>query len=410
MVLAAVLAPVMFYRVSAVDVAPPEALPLGGYTDRQGAAFIPGGDRLWSRCLVLEQGGARTAIVSFEALTVPEGLVEAVRSRIPRGLSLVLTATHTHSAPDSQMLNPRMTMTIPGVASYQPRWLAWYADKIASGVRQALAAEPKLVGEARMAVFRPGLNHGRRLGAKPDPRAVVFRADGRPLFCWYTAHATILDADHRALSGDWPGRVAAEVGCPVFVGAIGDAAPALMGSSGEARLSTFARRFMAGASKAMGRRLDLDGGLAVHSEAVSLGPPSPHPGFAAAYQLPQPLAEALVRRFAPAGASLTLVQIGRLLLIGFPGEPSSALGRRLESMALRRGYDWALVVGHANGWVGYALEAEDYDRGGYEATLCFHGRDAGERFVEALDRGLVALNPGRRRGHGSATVCSSGRR
>ncbi|MCW5938290.1 MAG: hypothetical protein KF884_07935 [Fimbriimonadaceae bacterium] len=410
MLLAALIAPTVFFRTSTIDVTPPEALPLGGYTERQGAVFSEGGDRLWSRCVVFEQGGLRVAVVSLEALTVPEGLVEEVRGRLPANVSLLLTATHTHSAPDSQMLNPRMTLAVPGIASYQPRWLAWYAERIAGGVREALGSPPVLMTEARLAVFRPGLNRGRRAGARPDPKAVVVRVSGQNLFAWYSAHATIHEADRKTLSGDWPGVVASRLGCPVLTGPIGDAAPRLIGASAEERLSAFAERFLQGSSRAVGSRMDWAGGLAFHREPVRLGPPTPHPEFASAYKVPQPLAEAAVNRFAPQGAELTFLRLGSLLLIGFPGEPSSALGRRLESMAHRRGFETALVVSHANGWVGYVLEPADYDRGGYEGTLSFHGREASVRFVEAMARGLKQFSPGTRPGHGWAKACSSGRR
>jgi hypothetical protein len=410
MLLAALLAPAVFFRTSSIEVTPPEALPLGGYTERQGAVFTEGGDRLWSRCVVLEQGDLKVAVVSLEALTVPEGLFEEVRRRLPAILNLFLTATHTHCAPDSQMLNPRMTLAVPGIASYQPRWLAWYAERIALGVREALVTAPAPLTDPRMAVFRPGLNRGRRVGARPDPRAFVVRGSGQSLFAWYSAHATIFESDRTALSGDWPGAIASNLGCPVLIGPIGDAAPLLIGATAEERLSAFADKFLRGASRAVGSKVDLAGGLAFHREPVRLGLPTPHPDFAAAYKVPQALAEVAVNRFAPPGAELTLLRLGPLLLIGFPGEPSSALGRRLESMARRRGFETALVVSHANGWVGYVLEPQDYDRGGYEGTLSFHGRDASERFVEAMARGLKQFSQERRPGHGWATTCSSGQR
>lgn len=41
--------------------------------------------------------------------------------------------------------------------------------------------------------------------------------------------------------------------------------------------------------------------------------------------------------------------------------------------------------------MGYILAPEDYDRGGYEATLAFHGREIGPRVVEAAKLALEKL-------------------
>src|SRR5579859_4259398 len=115
-----------------VDITPPEPLPLGGYTARHDRVMDPGGEKLFARCLLFTaEKGPRIAIVSAEMLTIPDSLYSEVRRRVDPGITLFLCATHTHSAPDSQMLNDHMTFHVPGVASYRHRWLAWYVDKIA---------------------------------------------------------------------------------------------------------------------------------------------------------------------------------------------------------------------------------------------------------------------------------------
>ena len=104
---------------SAVDITPDVPLPLGGYTERGTKVSVPGGDHLYARTVLLESGKTKIALVSVETLTIPESLVREVKKRIPSDVSLFLSATHTHSAPDSQMLNDRMTFLIPGIASFK---------------------------------------------------------------------------------------------------------------------------------------------------------------------------------------------------------------------------------------------------------------------------------------------------
>jgi hypothetical protein len=98
-----------------VDITPDVPLPLGGYTERGFQKSIPGGDRLYARTVLFESGATKIAVVSVETLTIPESLVREVKKRIPTDVFLFLAATHTHSAPDSQMLNDRMTFAIPGI-------------------------------------------------------------------------------------------------------------------------------------------------------------------------------------------------------------------------------------------------------------------------------------------------------
>ena len=47
------------------------------------------------------------------------------------------------------------------------------------------------------------------------------------------------------------------------------------------------------------------------------------------------------------------------------------------------------IANDANDWTGYALTQQEYDAGGYEACLSFHGRDLADRLretSEALNR------------------------
>ncbi|HWA83030.1 MAG TPA: hypothetical protein VG820_06340, partial [Fimbriimonadaceae bacterium] len=167
-------------RRAQVDISPPEPLPLGGYTERHGKTMDGIGDHLYARCLEVEQDGTKIAIVSVECLTIPESLYREVSKRIPADLHLFIQATHTHCAPDSQMLNDRMTFSIPGIATYRKRWLAWYADKIASSVTDALAAQPETTEKVEAHTAIVAANRARRKGGKPDPTLTRIVVPGVP--------------------------------------------------------------------------------------------------------------------------------------------------------------------------------------------------------------------------------------
>ena len=380
------------FRTSEIDVTPPEPLPLGGYTARNGAEFEQGGEPLYARTLLLEVQGARVAIVSLESLTIPRSLASEVSKRIPADTRLMLVATHTHSAPDSQMLNDRMTFKVPGIATFSRRWLGWYADRIAQGIEAAAAADPMEGSELRLAWAEVPANRARRKGATPDQTATWATFRRKPVLTVYAAHGTVLDETRLTTSGDWPGAYAAAVGGLLLQGPIGDVSPDVHGDDPVDNLASMVERLEAGLAVAQVKALWPEGGvLRFVKEPIQLGAATPHPDFAEYYGVASPLDQVLVSRFAPVSAEVTVVLLGSLLLIGIPGEPTSEVGRKVQLTAQGLGFPQSVVVSHCNGWIGYILEPEDYDRGGYEATLSFNGRDTAVKVQEAVARALARL-------------------
>jgi len=375
----ACLEPALAIRVAQGDITPPEPLPLGGYTDRNSALFQPGGTQLFCRSLVLNDKSTEIAIVSVEMLTVPESLYREVKRRISSRVHLFLAATHTHCAPDSQMLNERMTLSVPGIANYKRKWLAWYADRIADVVKTAQRSEPILTKTLTLTTAVASLNRNRRNGLDPDRRFRKLVVGKKPIMSIYSAHATILGSEHRMLSGDWPGALAARIGGLVLLGPIGDVSP----SSHPTQTRGPVDAFVDGLCNAEAKDSKIDPyPFSWKEQRISLIP-VPHPTFAATNKIPEPLAETLVRRFAPDSAGVTAIRLGDAVIIGIPGEPTAALGKRIEEIARTAGFRYVWVVSHVNGWVGYILEAEDYRSGGYEATLSFHGPGLADRILEA---------------------------
>ncbi len=380
------------FRTSQVDVTPDELLPLGGYTARGDKKMDADGDRLYARTLVFEQEGEVVAIVSFEALTVPESLYASVKKLIPENVHLLLVATHTHSAPDSQMLNERMAFKVPGIASFSRRWLEWYSGKIAIGIKTALAAEPQDASKVQLAFAGVDANRGRREGTQPTKTATYLALDGKPLLTAYAAHGTIFDEKRNATSGDWLGELAREKGGLVLPGAIGDVSPAFPSTDRVENLASMVDKVGSGLKNARVIAL-FDGAakLAYTEENIELDKPVPHPDFAKSFGAAPPLDQVLISRFAPIQASVFLTRIGRLLIVGIPGEPTSEIGRKVQVLAERLGFPHSFVVSHTNGWIGYVLTPEDYDRGGYEAALSFHGRETASKVTAAVERGLKRL-------------------
>jgi neutral ceramidase len=396
----------LLIRRSQVNITPPEPLPLGGYTGRGNKLMEAGGDPLYARCIELEQGDTKLAIVSVEMLTVPESLYREVVKRIPKNVHLFLQATHTHCAPDSQMLNDRMTFTVPGIASYKRRWLTWYADRIASSVlnaEKATAVKPPMLGTVS---FLTGANRSRRPRGKPDstvtwieapPPAVNSFSSGNTslLFAHFSAHPIIYDEHEQRTRGDWPGRLSARWGAPILNGAIGDVSPSADGATADLRLADFFAKLARGYKEHPGKWVSVwkPGwrGLRVLNEAIPLDAKKPHPGFVKDYGLTDELAQSLMDQFAPSSAEIEAFRLGDLVVVGIPGEPTSILGNQIKAAGQKMGFKTVLICSHVNGWMGYILDPLDYDEGEYEATLSFYGRQQGPKVVSAAIAAMTKL-------------------
>lgn len=369
-----------------MSITPDERLPLGGYTERKGKLMDARGETLFARTLYLQQGTTKVAVVSAEMLTIPESLRHEVARRLPADVHLFLAATHTHCAPDSQMLNDRMKLVIPGIATYKRRWLQWYATRIAGGVLQA-SSLTRQVGRLELDVAKVQASRARRGGLPPDgTRGSV---SGLGLF-FFGAHPTILGSEHNQTNGDWPALVNRIVGQDVLVlnGVIGDVSPVADGADETAKFADFRSRLFADVPEV---RSAVQARLAFGTEPISLGKPQPHPDFARDYHVPDALADIAVKQFAPPTASLSVVAIGSLAIVGVPGEPTTEVGNQIRNAATRLGFSNVWVCSHVNGWIGYILAPSDYDRGGYEATLSFNGRETSQRVVDAATKALNLL-------------------
>ncbi|MCE9558198.1 MAG: hypothetical protein K8R88_04540 [Armatimonadetes bacterium] len=382
--------PAMTMATASASIVPPEPLAPGGYTERGGKLFEPGGDDLKCRVIVLRSDEA-VAIVSLEMLTVPESLKEEVQKKLPAKVNLFLSATHTHCAPDSQMLNRRMTLAIPGIASFRRKWLDWFSTRIADTISLALRAKRTSVDKLGVAEFRLLANRGRRKLATPSTLFTTILADGKPLLMSYAAHPVNYDSTELKLRSDWPGALMNATGGIVLDGAIGDVSPKFGGGANpQDRVDWFVKRVLSQHPKP---RPETTEPFQYRTEPVQFDAPTPHPNFARDYKIPAAFADSMVKTFAPPKSEITAIRIGKTLILGIPGEPTAEMGQQIIAHARARGFRSPLVISHVNGWAGYMLLPDDYDRGGYEANLSFFGRDGGTRVVEAANRATDALSP-----------------
>lgn len=368
---------------ASVDITPTHPVPLAGFGLRGGVVYDRIAAPLRIRALVLESQGRRLAILSADLLNWPRELVDEHRAIVAESAGcdpadVVLTATHTHSAPQ-----PNTTVT-PAMG---PVDLA-YLDGLAASIREvATAASQDLVpvvalrgeGEHPLGAYRRPAADATE-GPRDDLLTTVHLVDDvgrtRGGFVHYTCHPVI--SAENAVSGDFPGFACAALerehgGVFLYLqGCCGDIDPAGMTALGvvEARvagesLAEAATRAMAAAIRLDETPFEVDRVDVALSVIEDLESVDDDKGGALRAEWREVLAQHPERRRA---AETLVVQLVRIAagcgIVCLNGEPSVEYGHLVRRIS---GGD-LLPVGYANGNIGYLPRASQVREGGYESV------------------------------------------
>jgi hypothetical protein len=85
----------------------------------------------------------------------------------------------------------------------------------------------------------------------------------------------------------------------------------------------------------------------------------------------------------PAHSYISQIKIGDLLLMSWPGEPSTQLGYDLQEMAKEAGHEKSLVIGLVNDYMTYFTTKKEYEEGAYDSCSSFYGWKGGSRIIRA---------------------------
>jgi hypothetical protein len=395
-------------------VPPPEIkAALGGYGARMSKPAVGVHDTVWAKALVLERGGQRFALVAADVLAFPPRFKAAVVERLAAegwgADQIMLLPSHTHTSLDMMALHPGNRFNIPQVGLFQRELFEHTAERLAAVIRAAgRDLHPVRVGSAGLAV--PDRNRNRRRGLTVcDPELVVTRLDtaaGKPLAALvnWTAHPTFMDAEDMLFSGDWPGHLQRTMealigpGATVlfYNGAEGDQSPVPPPEAGSRweRAERYGREMGIAAWRvwetiqpravsAFGHR----------TERIVLPRRGWHPDFMKTGGAEYGLNEAMMREFLdalqPSETRSTCLRLGDLLILGVPGEMTAELGLELKARArARTGAKCPTIGGLADEWISYILSAEEWRKGGYEASVSFYGETLGRTIVEGVLRAV----------------------
>ncbi|MGQ9523966.1 MAG: neutral/alkaline non-lysosomal ceramidase N-terminal domain-containing protein [Armatimonadota bacterium] len=374
-----------------IDITPWKPCHLSGYAARiQPSTGVH--DAIYARAVVLSDDASSAALVSCDLLGFEVGFSDSLRRRIVAetpAQHCILACTHTHGAP--------APMALIDCGDVDLEWLDWIDGRIVQCVQDAFRALVPCSAVCAHGSADVAMNRRARIGGrtallstvdeqpKDVPRGpmdrtlavVSLRAHDGSGICTlvnYACHAVCLGHDNRLITADYPGALTAALsnepalGMPVFLqGACGDINPAVTHRGFDsaqwvgAELAEQTRRALEAATPAG------DGPIAFAERRLTL-----------------PLSNSAGSVEAPVCA----LTCGSFAIASMPGEVFVELGMAVRT---RSPFSTTLVVGYANGDIGYVPTRSAYPEGGYEVEDAhrYYGRpaplapEAGEIMVDA---------------------------
>ncbi len=410
--------------LACVEITPPVGTPLAGnFRDDYASRGVHA--PLCSRTVVVRQGDTALAIISNDLLTVPDRLVRRVREGVSSRCGLkpdciMVSAIHTHSGPAVEAIaddadgEKIQDMVIPGIIescvnaleSCKPMCL-WIAAGKAEGV--CFNRRLKLTdGQTAMNWTRPPADTIDRPLGPVDTRVGILAA-GQTLeapslvAANLSLHPAVLAGDNWLMGPDWPGyyyqsirkvfgpnthpmflqgaegninhidardsqqgrgfkeaqRIGSVVGLSV-VDALRDAKPV----SGPIKSST--RIIRAGPREITTGQLAWAGGVV---DAADNSPAGMVDGISD-LMFAQDQIE-MAGRTDPYELEIQVFRIGQVAIVALPGEFFVEHGLEIKAQSPA---ELTLVVGLANGSVGYVPTLDAFEQGGYEPTSWRFGK------------------------------------
>ena len=337
-------------------------------------------DPLRAGVLILDDGETKAAIVTLDTVFAWNDLVALVRPRIEQATgvpaaNILVAASHNHSAPafepDSawgRSLVDKLT-TAATQAAQQMRLVSigYTEGRISFGInrrkvidgRAVVRLNPDGPNDQRVKVLR--FDDGQSL----TPLAVIMHAVCHPcFFTWGDRGSQPYPQGYPKMSADFPGEAQTFVEMvygqqtrSLFLqGCAGDIRPNLPGypyrCADEADIQWAGRDLGAAVVGALARgvvREELDKRATFYPIRVANS------------HILLPGKEGRLE------AELQAIKIGPFLLLAMPGEPMVEYGFKLERAIADRAIP--IIVGYANGSVGYIPTADAYTVGGYEPTM-----------------------------------------
>jgi neutral ceramidase len=334
-------------------------------------------DPLRAGVLLLNDGSTRAAIVTLDTIAAWDAMVKLARVRIEQetgipAANIIVAASHNHSGPAFEADSPWGMELIEKLGSAAKQaadsmrtvTVGYGEDRIEFGInrrkvidgRAVVRLNPDGPNDQRVKVLR--FDDGSSL----TPLAVVMHAVCHPcFFTWGDKGSEPYPTGYPKMSADFPGEAqtfvemcyAHKTNALFLQGCAGDIRPNLPGypyrCADEADIQWAGRDLGGAVVRSLAR--------SVTREELRLRP--------AYYQIRTASSVvSLPGKEGRVSAELSALKIGPYLLLTMPGEPMVEFGFKLEKAIDDRAIP--IIVGYANGNVGYIATENSYEVGGYE--------------------------------------------
>ncbi len=336
-------------------------------------------DPLRAGVLVLDDGETKAAIVTLDTIGAWDDMVKLARERLEKetgvpAANIMVAAAHNHSGP-GYAENPKWAGELieklgaagkQAAASLRTVTIGYGEDRIGFGInrrkvidgRAVVRLNPDGPNDPRVKVLR--FDDGKSL----TPMAVMMHAVCHPcFFTWGDKGSPPYPNGYPKMSADFPGEAQTFVeliygqktSVMFLQGCAGDIRPNLPGypyrCADEADIQWAGRDLGGAVTRALA--------LSVTREKLQQR--------ASFYQIRTARGVVdLPGKEKPVRAEMQALKIGPYLFLSMPGEPMVEYGFKLEKAIADRAIP--IVVGYANGYLGYIPTADAYAVGGYEPS------------------------------------------
>ncbi len=359
--------------VAKVDITPPPDTPVVGHVRPTSGVRDP----IRAAILLLDNGDLQAAVVTLDLIGASSEMVAelrdaiARRTEIPREHIMVATS-HNHSGPGwsreslwgREMVDKIAAAAADAVPEKRPVTIGYAEDEIDFNInrrqvvngRALVRLNPDGPCDHRVKVLR--FDDGQSL----EPMAIVMHAVCHPcIFTWGDKFTPPFPGGYPKISADFPGEAQNFVELvygprtkTLFLqGCAGDIRPNLPGvpyrCGDDADIKWAGRGLGCAVVRAADRSL-------VREELAKRQTIYPLKVATSVIELPG--------KKEPQSCEMQAMRVGNYLLLTIPGEPMVEYGFQIEKAIADRATP--LVIGYANGNLGYICTAESHQYGGYE--------------------------------------------
>lgn len=334
-------------------------------------------DPLRAGILILDDGETKAAIVSLDTIGAWDDMVRAARMKIEAetgvpAANIMVAASHNHSGPGykehpewgAELIEKLGAAAKQAASELRPVTVGYGEDKISFGINRRKTVDGRAVfqlnpdgpNDPRVKVLR--FDDGKSL----TPVAVLMHAVCHPcFFTWGDKGSQPHPQGYPKMSADFPGEAQTFVElcygnktASLFLqGCAGDIRPNLPGypyrCADEADIQWAGRDLGSAVTRTLAAGV-------TREKLKQRGDYYPIKAASAIIDLPG--------KEGPVTSELMALKVGPYLFLTMPGEPMVEYGFKLESAIAHRAIP--IIVGYANGNIGYIATTDSYPLGGYE--------------------------------------------